>query len=196
MSDAQMMLRPANKNDAHALAELINYAGDGLPLHLWERMVEPGEGPWDVGRRRAQRDEGSFSYRNATVATIGDKVVACMIGSPLGDKAIPIDLEDTPAMFVPLMELENKAAGTWYLNVLATYPEHRGNGIGVRFLAEALRSADRTGRNGVSIVVSDANHAARRLYEREGYREACARPMVKDDWDNPGKNWVLLLPAA
>ena len=99
-------------------------------------------------------------------------------------------------MFVPLMELENKAAGTWYLNVLATYPEHRGNGIGVRFLAEALRSADRTGRNGVSIVVSDANHAARRLYEREGYREACARPMVKDDWDNPGKNWVLLLPAA
>jgi hypothetical protein len=35
-----------------------------------------------------------------------------------------------PAMFVPLQELENLAPGTWYVNVLAAYPEHRSQGHG------------------------------------------------------------------
>ena len=54
-------LRPARPEDAEALAELINYAGEGLPIYLWERMAESGETVWDVGRRRARREEGAFS---------------------------------------------------------------------------------------------------------------------------------------
>mgnify|MGYP001813513854 CR=1 FL=1 len=49
-----------------------------------------------------------------------------------------------------------------------------------------------TGRNGLSHFVSDANGGARRLYARQGYEEIATRPMVKDDWQNPGENWVLL----
>ena len=40
-------------------------------------------------------------------------------------------------MFVPLQELENLAPGTWYVNVLAAYPEHRGQGYGTALLAVA-----------------------------------------------------------
>ena len=47
--------RRATPDDAHALAELIDFAGEGLPSYLWARMAEPGEGVWDVGRRRARR---------------------------------------------------------------------------------------------------------------------------------------------
>jgi hypothetical protein len=60
-------LRPALTEDAPVLAELVNYAGDGLPLHLWSKMAAPGESAWDVGRCRAARREGGFSYRNATI---------------------------------------------------------------------------------------------------------------------------------
>ena len=49
------------------LAELVNYAGDGLPFHLWSKMAAPGESAWEVGRGRAARPEGGFSYRNATI---------------------------------------------------------------------------------------------------------------------------------
>jgi hypothetical protein len=44
----------------------------------------------------------------------------------------------------------------------------------------------------MSVIVSDANTGARRLYERCGYGALAARPMVKDGWVSDGNNWVLL----
>jgi hypothetical protein len=35
--------RQATPGDAPALAELVNLAGEGLPLYLWTSMAEPGE---------------------------------------------------------------------------------------------------------------------------------------------------------
>jgi hypothetical protein len=123
-------LRAATPADAPALAELINFAGEGLPLFLWGRMAEPGETAWDVGRRRARRDEGGFSWRNATVAEPeGGAVAACLIGYPLPEAPEPIDPARTPPMSVPLEELERLAPGTWYVNVLAAYPRWRGRGL-------------------------------------------------------------------
>jgi len=31
--------RRASVDDAHAMAELVNFAGEGLPVHLWSRMA-------------------------------------------------------------------------------------------------------------------------------------------------------------
>ena len=192
MNNSAILFRPAAPSDAPDLAELINYAGEGLPLYLWERMAEPGETAWDVGRRRAVRDTGAFSYRTAIVAERAGDVVATLVGYRLPDEAETID-GDTPAMFVPLLELENLAPATWYVNVLAVSPALRGRGIGTELLDIAARLSLETGANGHSIIVSDANQGARRLYERCGYRWKADRPMVKEDWDNPGANWVLLV---
>ena len=46
-------LRAARPDDAPALAELVNFAGEGLPLYLWGKMAEAGQTAWDVGRIRA-----------------------------------------------------------------------------------------------------------------------------------------------
>jgi ribosomal protein S18 acetylase RimI-like enzyme len=187
--------RPATQGDAPALTELVNFAGEGLPLYLWTRMAEAGESAWDVGRRRAMRETGSFSYRNATVAETGGRVIAGLIGYPLPDRPEAID-DEMPPMFVPLQELENLAPGTWYVNVLATCPEYRNRGYGTRLLGIAERLAAAAGRPGLSIIVSDANAGARRLYERCGCSEVARRPMVKEGWENPGENWVLLVKRA
>jgi ribosomal protein S18 acetylase RimI-like enzyme len=95
-------------------------------------------------------------------------------------------------MFVPLQELENLAPGTWYVNVLAAHPEHRGKGYGAALLTVADRLAADTGRRGLSIIVADTNTGARRLYERCGYSETARRRMVKEDWQHPGTDWLLL----
>jgi ribosomal protein S18 acetylase RimI-like enzyme len=192
MIELQASFRPATPGDAPALAELVNLAGEGLPLYLWSRMAEAGESAWDVGRRRALRETGSFSYRNAVVAEIDGRVIASLIGYPLPDRPEPIDRR-MPAMFVPLQELENLAPGTWYVNVLATFEEYRGRGHGTRLLGIAERLAVAAGRSGLSIIVADANAGARRLYERCGYAEVATRAMVKEAWNNPGEDWVLLV---
>ena len=184
-------LRPARRDDAPLLAELGNYAGEGLPLYLWSRLAGPGQDAWDVGRERAARDEGSFSWRNAVIAEADGEAAGCLIGYPVADTPAPVPA-DMPPMFVPLQELENLAPSSWYVNVLAVMPRHRGRGLGGKLLALADERGRKSGRQAMSVIVSDANLGARRLYERCGYTETAHRPMVKEDWQNPGERWVLL----
>jgi ribosomal protein S18 acetylase RimI-like enzyme len=120
-------------------------------------------------------------------------VVACLIGYRLPDEPEPIDYQTMPAMFVGLQELENLAPATWYVNVVAAYPEMRGRGLGTRLLSVAEQLARETQASGMSIIVADANAGARRLYERVGYREAARRKIVKERWKSPAEDWVLLL---
>jgi ribosomal protein S18 acetylase RimI-like enzyme len=187
--------RYATPADARALADLVHFASEGLAFHIWTKVAGPNGNPWEIGRERARRESGSFSYRNAVVVENGDRVAAGLIGYPLPDRPEPIP-EGMPAMFVPLQELENLAPGTWYVNVLAAYPEDRSKGHGAALLGIAEQLAADTGRRGLSIIVSDANRDARRLYERCGYREIDRRRKVKEDWETPGTHWVLLVKRA
>lgn len=193
MTKLTLPYRRATADDAAALAALVDIAGEGLPMYLWTKMAGPGETPSEVGRQRARRENGSFSFRNAVVREENGRIAACLIGYPLPDVPEPIDYDELPAMFVPLQELENLAPRTWYVNVLATFPAHRGKGYGTDFLAIADELAIATGRAGTSLIVSEANVGARRLYERRGYVERATRPMIKESWKHAGDNWVLLV---
>ena len=184
--------RQARLADAADLAVLVNYAGEGMPLQLWETMREPGETAWDVGRRRAERDGGSFSYRNAVVAETGGKIAAALIGYAQPSEPEPVDYDKTPPVFVPLQELENLAPNTWYVNVLAVHPDHRRRGIGAQLMAIAEETAMREGKPGLSVIVSDANIGAKLLYLGCGYRQTATRPMFKGTWHSEGENWILL----
>jgi len=185
-------LRKATPEDADSLAWLINYAGEGMPLYLWSTMAEDGESAWDIGRRRARREEGGFSYRNAQVLDLDGTVLACLIGYPLPDRPAVIDYDNTPAMFVPLEELEQLAPGTWYVNVLAAEPRTRGQGFGTRLLSVADELAAANGKAGLSLITSDTNSGAQRLYERCGYRVVSDRKMVKDGWQSDSERWLLM----
>lgn len=184
-------LRAATLADAQTLAEFVNFASEGMALHLWSTAAAGGDA-WEIGRQRASRETGGFSYRNAVLLQQEDRIAAGLIGYPLPSRPQPIP-QDMAAMFVPLQELENLAPGTWYVNVLAAYPEQRGKGHGTRLLAVADRLAAEAGAAGLSIIVSDANTGARQLYERCGYRETARRRKVKDGWVGPGVEWVLLI---
>ncbi len=89
--------RAANLADASALAVLVDIAGDGVPNWLWHNLAGPGRSALEVGRERARREEGGFSYRHAILAVIENEVVACLIGYPLDEPYDLNGLEDMPA---------------------------------------------------------------------------------------------------
>ena len=120
-------------------------------------------------------------------------VIACLIGYALPNEPDDINYDELPAMFVPLQELENLASGTWYVNVLAVEPKQRGRGHGAGLLSIAENLAVDLGMSGLSIITSDTNIGAQRLYERTGFREVDRRSIVKEEWQNKGRDWVLLL---
>lgn len=181
--------RPAVPGDAPALVDFVSMAGRGLPEMVWAGMARPGQTVREVGLARAARDEGSFSWRNATVAEREGQVLGGMVGYPLPDEPVEIG-PDFPRAFVDLQELENLAAGTWYVNILGVYPQARGQGIGGALLGEAGRLAE--GRP-CSIIVFAGNEGALRLYRREGFRETARRRVNIPGWAHDGEDDILLI---
>ena len=188
---AVISIRPATRRDATDLVALVDMAGEGLPTYFWSAMVEVGQSPFELGRNRAMRNEGSFSWRNAQVAEVDGAVAGLLVGYLIED---PVDLSNLGEMHKivrPLAQLEAEAPGYWYVNVLAVYPEFRGMGIG----SMLLKHADEIGRDkskGMAIIVASENTGAKRLYERAGYRARSCRPLVGFPGYKRGGEWVLL----
>jgi hypothetical protein len=113
--------RRATLADAADLAQLVEFAGEGLPLCLWTQLAGLGGDPWEVGRKRVSSETLGISYRHALIAEHAHKTAAAHIGYPLGEKPEPID-DAVPALLVPLHELTNLAPGTWHVHALAAYP--------------------------------------------------------------------------
>lgn len=190
MVDLTLPFRQATAADGPRLARLVNWAGEGLPLHLWRGLASPNEDPWAVGSARQARraEEGQVTV----VEGPGDTgIIAAMIGYPVPAEPEPASSIPVP-LFAPLNELELLVPSTWYLNVLAVYPEARGKGIGARLVRCAEEIAQEANLRGVSIIVADQNSGARRLYDRLGYLERARRPMIKDGWETQSTEWILL----
>jgi len=186
----QPPFRRGTVEDVVALSEFIEIASEGLAMHLWSRIAGPMGDPWSVGRDRVRTGAVGLSYENAVIAQIEGRPAAGLIGYALDSKVARSGV--LPAVLVPLQELMNEARGTWYVHVLATYPEYRGRGQGTALLRIADGLAECAGKHGMSLIVSDTNVDARRLYERCGYVEVARRRIIKEEWQHPGVDWLLL----
>jgi ribosomal protein S18 acetylase RimI-like enzyme len=194
MTAIEFTFRRATLADAGELAKLVEFASEGFSLHFWTQVAGPDGDPWEIGRGRVNSETVGVSYRNALVADEAGTTIGALIGYPLVEKSGHHDA--LHPLLVPLHELMMLAPNTWYVHVLAAFPEHRGRGVGTALLREADRCAAAAGSQGLSLVASDTNTGARRLYERSGFREAARRRMVKNGWQHPGTDWVLLTKQA
>jgi len=190
--EGELTFRPATKADASALTVLVDIAGEGLPAYLWSTLKAPGQSILEVGRERAAREEGGFSYRNAIVAEVKGEIAACLVGYRLDDPYELGDLEEIPELVRPLVLLEAKAPGSWYVNVLATFPEFRRQGIGMRLLAIAEQKASESGAGDLSVIVAGGNERAARLYRCAGFATAAREPLVPFPGYTHAGDWMLL----
>jgi ribosomal protein S18 acetylase RimI-like enzyme len=188
-----MIVRDAKVDDARHLAFLINLAGEGLPETLWRGMAVPGEDSLAVGARRAARDEGSFSYRNAKILEADGSVAGMVLGYRLPDPYEIGNLEDYPAVVRPLVELEAIVGGSWYINAIATYEQFRGRGVASALLTACEATADRAGASRLSLIVASENRGAHALYLKRGYREIGSRPLIAFRGGPDGGQWLLMV---
>lgn len=184
--------RAARRSDAAALAVLIDIAGEGLPAHLWRSLAAPGQSVLEIGRARAARDTGGFSWRNATVAEVDGEVAALLVDYRLDDPYDVGDLTALPPFVRPLVELESRAPGAWYVNVLATFAEFRRHGIGSHLLAIADERAAAAGARHASIIVAEENAQAGRLYRGAGYVATARAPALAFDGAARAGDWILM----
>jgi ribosomal protein S18 acetylase RimI-like enzyme len=183
--------RRATSEDADSLAKFIEFASEGLALYLWRKIAGTEHDPWSIGRERVLSGAVGLSFQNAVLAELFGQPAAGLIGYSLADTPEPIS-DELPAVLAPLHELTSRVPGTWYVHALAASPEYRGRGLGSALLTVADNLAASARKSGLSLIVSDTNTGARKLYERSGYHEVARCKMVKEQWQHPGTEWVLL----
>jgi ribosomal protein S18 acetylase RimI-like enzyme len=156
-------------------------------------LAAPGKSAIEIGRERARREEGGFSYRNATIAEIGGEIAACLVDYRLDEPYDTGGLDSMPELVQPLVKLESKVPGSWYVNVLATFPEFCRKGIAAALLAIAEQKARKERAPSLSVIVASWNEAATRLYARAGY-SARARERALTFPGSPHQgDWVLMV---
>lgn len=194
MTDSPI-IRPAMLADASALAVLVDIAGEGMPAFMWGTLKSPGQSLLEFGRERAAGETGGFSYRNAIVAEIDGEIAASLVGYRLDDPYELGVLAETPEIVRPLVRLEAKAPGSWYVNVLATFPEFRRMGIGARLLAVAEGKAREQGAASLSVIVGSWNEPAARLYGSAGYSALGGEPAILFPGCPHKGDWVLMVKS-
>jgi ribosomal protein S18 acetylase RimI-like enzyme len=187
------MIRPATKRDALHMAALADIAGHGMPLWVWSRSREKGQSVIEVGRARAMREEGGFSYRNAHVLEQDGEIAGMHLGYRQPEAMELGDTSDMHEVFRAMTELEAEAPGSWYVNIIGVFPEYRGHGLGTRLLAHAEDLAGAAGARQMSLIVESENEGAWRLYERNGYAEKARRPYVRFPGSTHDGDWVLMV---
>jgi ribosomal protein S18 acetylase RimI-like enzyme len=188
-------MRPARKTDASDIALLVNIAAHGGPAAGWARDKDAAGtyDPIEVGRLRALSEDGSFSWRNATMAEADGEIAGMLLGYREPDEAAAVPTT-TPSFFVPLLQLEAEAAGDWFISMLGVHVRWRGRGIGSQLLDVADTRRRESGADGVALIVEDINDGARRLYERHGFAVRAKRAIAPFPSGGPdGKDWLLMV---
>lgn len=164
--------------------------------YLWSTMGEAGQTLSEAEAFAIGTERIASRINTQQIVVVGEPghAEAALMGYAV-EAEDPITSE-TPAMFQPLIALENQVVGSWYVNVLATRPQARDRGLGRALLSIAEDLAREAGLRTMSIIVSDSNSGARRLYERLGYRAIAERAKVKAEWDGPGQTWILMTKAV
>jgi GNAT superfamily N-acetyltransferase len=190
---AKPTFRPATIADVSALAVLADIAAEGMASHMWRGLTAPGQSPTEIGRERARREEGGFSYRNATIAEIDGEVAAGLVGYRLEDPYDTGGLDAMPDLVRPLVLLESKVPGSWYVNILATFPEFRGQGLASRLLAIAEEKARGLQAPALSVIVASWNGNAARLYTKASYAPEARESALPFPGCPHNGDWVLMV---
>jgi ribosomal protein S18 acetylase RimI-like enzyme len=102
-------------------------------------------------------------------------------------------MDECPAVVRPLLELESKVPGSWYVNAIATHEQFRGRGVASALLSVCEDLAWAASAMSLSLILASDNRVARALYLKLGYEELGSRPLVAFPGGPGSGRWLLMV---
>ena len=186
-------LRPAERNEAAELAILIDIASHGFASWLWYGGVlsKSAESAFEHGRNMLRQDSGLGTWRDAVVAVVDDEIAGLSVS--YGIDASIGEIEAKHPVLVPLLALQSRVIGHWFIDSLGVYRNYRGTGIGRALLEHEFT---RAGGAPVSLITESHNDKAQALYRMNGFEEVARTEAVPLFEDMKKHDWVLFTRKA
>ena len=172
-------IRPAAQDDIPHLAKLYMIAADGWADAIYHDLV-PGLSTNEIVERRFRREETTTSYQNCWVAMISGTVAGMLHACPFDDMMDdPVDPLIPGERYVLYGSFENlEAPESYFIRVVAVFPQFRGRGIGGKLLSLAHSQARKKGFTELGLHVFEQNRRAVEFYRRAGFILRRRNPVV------------------
>lgn len=166
-----MPIRPAKKSDYLQVAPLIVQAMEDLAIKFTQNSDLEKSIP--VFEYFFQQKGNQYSYANTLVFEEDGEI----IGSITGYDGNKLNELRTPFLEHLLNEFEfaqvpedETEAGEFYLDTVSVSEYHQGKGIGRKLIQAMIEHASEKGFDKVGLLVDVENPAAKKLYERIGFK--------------------------
>lgn len=192
-----ILIRDAAEGDARALAEVCIMAGHGVMELFYEGLV-PGKSVIDCVMARRILDRDSFAtIKRWRVATDGaGNFLGALNSMP---HKVLMNAPDDPLLdearlrpIAGLLELEENAGESYYVNIIAVFTQHRGSGAGYALMLEAERRARQQNFRRMSLCTFDGDPGLVKFYRRQGFVTKDSRPMGTHPAIGATGNFVLM----
>ena len=188
-----MKFRGGTADDATTLALILDAAGRRIPAYFWSLYAAEGQSFFEFGRENIRsNDDGKSFHKNWIIAELDNKLLGAFFGFRVANPYPEINYEEEPEWWIPFLELEEIAAGSWLLQAVSVLPEFRGQGHANALLARAEEEAKASGAKKITLQVEEVNTLAMKTYLKNGYQEVDRRELIPFPFSNDTGDIVLM----
>lgn len=175
----EIRIRKAGYEDSAEIAALLLLAMEEIVYEFLD--VRDKQAAFDFMHHMVRAENNQYSYQKVYVACHDGKIVGAVNvydGALLEELRKPVAQYVTAHTYKPFDPENETGAGEFYIDSIGVSPEWQGRGIGGRLLQHLISEYVQKQGLTLGLLVEKANPAARRLYEKVGFRKTGEKILV------------------